>query len=304
MNRKLVALGVVAAATLSSCASASTPPDMVALHYQGGTTQAKKFVDCLDPSKRSGFDPGDTFIGYPTRQVSFDATGGKDAEADPFKVVSKDNAELGVPATITFRLKSDCATLRKMHETVGARYNAGFDPNDEDGTGQSNAGWTNLLNYVIGKPLDTSLDRMAQQYRWRDLWNNPAVKTRLETEVNDSISDLVARQAGGDFFEDFSVLVQKPEPTQSGLKEAIALEQTEVAKSQADKARAEADEARARAQVAVARAEAAKKQAEINGYRLKGMSAREAAELYNESLMIEKGLNSRQPTYLVNGTKP
>jgi hypothetical protein len=34
------------------------------------------------------------------------------------------------------------------------------------------------------------------------------------------------------------------------------------------------------------------------------MTNREALEAYLESLRIEKGLNSEQPTYIVPGTKP
>ncbi len=296
------AFATVLAVTLTGCATASTEPDLVALHYKGGALSAKEFIDCLPPSSRSGYDPGDNYVGYPTRQVSYDATGGDASEADSFKVVSKDNAEMAVPATVTFTLKTDCETLRKMHETIGSRYAAGFDP--EKGTAEAPAGWVNMLNFVIGKPLDSSLDRMAQQYNWRDLWNNPEVKTKLETEVNDSISELVSRQAGGDFFEGFSVLVQKPEPVEQGLKDAISLEQTEVAKSQADKARAEADEARARAQIKVSQADALKQRAEIEGFRLQGMTADEAMDAYLESLMIDKNLNPKQPTYIVGGTRP
>lgn len=295
----LVGLAALAV-TLTGCASASTPPDLEAVHYKGGPLSAKKFKDCLDPSSRSGFDPGDKFIGYPVRQVSYDATGGSDSEAPPFTVVSQDNAEMTVPATITFRLKADCPTLRRMHETIGARYNAGFDASGS--SSDQNAGWVAMLNYVIGKPLDTALDRMAQQYKWRDLWNDPSVKTALEKQVNNSISRLVARQAGGDFFTDFSVLIQKPDPVADGLKQAVALEQTQVARSNAAKARADAQRAAAQAQVAVAKAEAARKQADINGFRLPGMSARDAVDSYIRNQMVRKGLNPLQPTYLVSGT--
>lgn len=306
MNRRRIIAATLTAATLTGltgCASASTPPDMIALHYAGGDLSAKKFVDCLDPSSRSGYDPGDTYVGYPTRQVSFDATGSFGAESEAFSVVSQDNAEMRVPVTVTFRLKTDCDTLRKMHETIGSRYNAGFDTDADSGTGQSNRGWVSMLRYVIGKPLDSALDRKAQQYGWRKLWNDPAVKTALERDVNGSIAALVARQAGGEFFDDFSVLIQKPDPTEAGLKDAIALEQVAVAKANAAEKQAAADVRAADAQVAVAKAKALSKRQEVEAYRLKGMTSAEAIRAYNEAQMIEKGLNPRQPTYLVNSTR-
>jgi len=260
--------GLVAVATgmiaLTGCASASTPPDLIALHYSGGALSAKKFKGCLNPSSRSGFDPGDNYIAYPVRQVSYDATGGSGAESSAFTVVSHDNAELKVPVTVTFNLKTDCKTLQKFHETIGARFNAGFEASGS--SGDENKGWNNLLNYVIGKPLDTSLDRVAQDYNWRQVWNDPKVKTELESEVTNNIDDLVARQAGGDFFENFSVLVMKPDPVDSSLKTAIADEQAGIAQANAAKAKADADVATAKAQEKLADAEAKAKQAEIKGY--------------------------------------
>lgn len=298
---KKIVGGLVPALLLTGCATVSTEPDMIALHYKGGILSEKEFVNCLAPSKRSGFDPGDAYYGYPLRQVSYDATGGKDAEAEPFKVVSKDGAELHVPVTVTFNLKSDCDTLRKMHETIGSRYNAYFEASGK--TSDSNKGWVAMLNYVIGKPMDATLDRVAQEHNWRDLWNNPAVKAQLEQEVNENIDDLVTRQADGEFFESFSILIQKPDPVEEGLKNAIATEQTRVAEARAAEAQAMADKARAEAQEAVAKAEAANQRAAIEGFMLQGMSPEEAMRAYLESLMIEKGLNPRQPTYLVNSTK-
>lgn len=298
-----VLIGVAAALLLASgCATAVTEPDMIALHYKGGILAEKEFVDCLDPSGRSGWDPGDSYYGYPTRQVSYDATGGETAEASPFKVVSDDGAELFVPVTVTFSLKSDCETLRKMHETVGSRYGAYFDANGK--TSDGNQGWANMLNFVIGKPLDSTLDRVAQEYPWRDIWNSPEVKAEMEKAVNESIDDLVARQAGGEFFQNFSVLVQKPDPVEAGLKKAIADEQTKVAQARASEAQAKADEARALAQKAVAEAEAANKRSIIEGFMLDGISPAQAMDAYLRSLMIDKGLNPEQPTYLVNSTKP
>ena len=289
---KKIALGMMGLALmLTGCASASTGPDMVAVHYSGGATSAKKFKDCLPPSDRSGFHPGDKYYGYPTRQVSYDATGGAGSEAEPFGVVSKDNAQMKVPVTITFTLKTDCTTLRKMHETIGGRYDAAFDASGS--TSDENEGWTNMLNYVIGKPLDTSLDRMAQQYNWRDLWNNPQVKSELEKQVNESIADLVKRQAGGDFFEGYSVLLMKPEPNDPGLTDAINREQSEVAQSNAEKARAEADTAKAEAQIKLAQAEALKKKAEIQGYG--------GFDNYICVYMADQGLNCKQPTYIWGG---
>lgn len=303
---KKIALGVVAALALllSGCATASTGPDLIAVHYSGGTTSQKKFQDCLDPSSRSGFDPGDTYAAYPTRQVSFDATGGEDSESEPFTVVSKDNAELRVPATVTFRLVADCKTLRKMHETIGARYGASFDANGN--SSEAPKGWTRMLNFTIGKPLDQVLDRTSQDNTWRSLWNDPKVKAEVERRANEQIQALVDRQAGGHFFEEFSVLIQKPDPVNEELKLAVAEEQAAVARANsksaeadAQKAQAQADAARAEAQIKVSKAEAAKKKAEVDGY-----GGPENFLKHECITQQQSGCNPWQPTYIVNSTKP
>lgn len=292
------------ALVLTACASASTGPDLKALHYSGGAWSAKKFQGCLDPSSRSGYDPGDKYVAFPTRQISYDATGGGGAEAKAFTVVSKDNAELKVPATVTFSLDVDCKVLRQFYETIGARYNAGFDPNGD--SGDPPKGWVDLLNYVIGKPLDTTLDRVAQNYDWRSVWNDPAVKAEFEKEVNTNIETLVNRQAGGDFFKDFTVLILKPDPVDAGLKQAITDEQNAVAQANATKAKAEADakaatakaqadEVTAAAQIKLAKAQAQAKREEIAGYG--------GIEQYLRHEAIQASLNPFQPTYIVPGTK-
>lgn len=262
--KKFVLLIAFLAITATGCAAESLPPDLKALHYQGGSVSAKKFVDCVEPSTRSDFTLGDTYPAYPTRQVSYDATGGSGSEQGRFTVVSKDNAELYVPATVTFNLITDCETLRKFHETIGARFNADFEASGS--SADYVQGWVDLLEYVIGKPLDTTLDRVAQDYNYRDVWNDPKVKGEFETEVNENIQALVTRQAGGEFFENFNVLILKPDPVDPALKAAISEEQAAVAEANAAKEKAEADTATAKAQETLAVAEAKAKRAEIQGF--------------------------------------
>ena len=286
---------------LSSCATASAPADLMGVHYAGGAMSAKKFIDCLEPSNRSGFDPGDGYYFYPTRQISYEASQEKNSERGRFTVVSDDNAELYVPIRVTMQLDTKCETLRKFHEEIGARYNAYIeDWNDSSDYPQ---GWIDLLNDVVGKPLDATVDRVAQKYEWREVWNNEEVRVEMEDEIEKSIEGMVNAQSGGDFFTDFTVLVNKPDPVNPALKDAIANEQTKVADGQAREAEAKADKAVAEAQEAVKRAEAANKRAEIEGYRLDGMTNKEALEAYLESLRIAAGLNSEQPTYIVGGTR-
>lgn len=303
MRKRLAVVVVAAVSVLTGCATASNPADLKSVHYSGGTTQAKKFKNCLDPSERSGYDPGDKYYAYPVRQIVYNASQDDGSERGRFGVVSEDNAELYVPVQLTFKLDTDCETLRKFHEAIGSRYTAYI-----EGDGKTSAdypsGWIALLNDVIGKPLDTTLDRVAQQYPWREVWNDPKVKAEMEAAVTANIEDLVNRQAGGDFFTDFTVLLSKPDPKDPQLVAAIAAEQAAVAQANANLAKAEADAKAltakaqadlitAKAQQELAKAEAANRQAEIAGYG--------GIENYLRHEAVDNGLNPWQPTYLYGG---
>jgi hypothetical protein len=265
VKRTLTAVAALAGAAMvaTGCSNVSTDSDETALHYKGGPLSSTKFANCVSPSQRNVDGPADKHFTYPTSQRTFDATGGGAAEADPFTVVSKDNAEMKVPVTVTFTLKADCKTLQAFHERLGNRYAAYWESGSDREDGIP-AGWINLLNFVIGKPLDTTLDRVSQGYNWRDLWNNPAAKAELEKAVDTDLAAQVKRQAGGDFFDIGEVLVQKPEPANAELKNAVSAEQSSVAKANSQLAEARAQEAAANAQIAVARAKAAATKAEID----------------------------------------
>ena len=280
MKRIIMALGVAIVLFTTGCATTSAPADLRGVHYSGGSFSSKKFDNCIEPSTRD-FSPGDKYYYYPTRQISFEASESKASERGRFVVVSEDNAELYVPVRLTFRLDAKCETLRKFHEEVGSRYNAAIqeDVTDDGETTSADypGGWVDLLNDVIGKPLDNTLIRVAQEYPWREVWNDDAVRLEMQEQIKAQIESLVNDQSGGDYFTDFTVLVQKPEPVDPALVNSIAAEQAGIAQANADKAKAEADAATAKAkaeadaltaksQEALARADAKTKEAEIAGF--------------------------------------
>lgn len=269
MRKAYAVVIAIAALVLTGCATTSAPADLKGVHYAGGSFSSKKFDNCIDPSTRD-WSPGDRYYYYPTRQITFEASESGSAERGRFKVVSEDSAELYVPVRLTFQLNTDCDVLRKFHEEIGARYDAAIQDDVTDDGETTSAdyppGWVDLLNDVIGKPLDNTLIRVAQQYSWRDVWNDDAVRLEMQTEIRESIEALVNDQAGGDYFSDYTVLVQKPEPVDPALVAAIAEEQAGIAQAKAQQAKAQADVATAEAQERLAQAEAKAKEAEVEGY--------------------------------------
>ena len=292
--RRLI-LVVLATLALSACNNYSTPPDQQAIHEAGGPFTDQALKNCIPPSKKGYDGVSETHYYYPVSQRSFDATGGSGAEAQPFTVVSKDNAEMTWPMTVTFTLTRNCDQLKTFHIRLGNRFTAYMDGN------QTRPGWTEMLNFVIGKPADTLLDRVAQQYNWRDLYNDPETKAAAENEVESRLAGMVAQQAGGQFFTFDNVLLLKPTPVDPSLTAAINQEQAAVARANAQEAQADAEVESAKAQTQVAEERAKQKQAEISAYQLPGMTPEEAVKAYNEAQALEKGMNPYQPNVQIPG---
>lgn len=288
MKRKFMTIlaALFALVALVGCSQYNTQSDQVALEYNGHVLWPadKKFLACHEGGKQEFTGSGNDFVYLPTNQRSYDATGAEGSERGPFTVVSDDNAELRVPISVTFYLKSDCDNLREFYETVGRKYGVGMEGNE------TNAGWARMLDFVIQPPLDVTLDRVAQKYDWREIWNNEEIRVEFEQAIKESLPNQVKQRTNGkEFFTNFNVLVQKPDPVDEGLKQAIVAEQKGVAEANAALAKANADKAAADAQVFVAEAQARARAAEITGYG--------SPDDYNKARAIEKGLNPYQPSY-------
>lgn len=261
MKKSIKALAVAAAASLAAltgCSVINTPSDMVALHYDGGVMTASKFIECVPAAKYQNNAPGHTSYMYPTSLRYYNASTDRGAESGPITVVSKDNAEMSVPVSVTFTLiTNDCAKLQKFHESIANRDQAfwgGTEFTDENNDGTPD-GWVKLLNTYMGKALDTTLDRAAQAHSWRALWNDPVTKAKVEKDVEAELTKMIDDRMGDHYFEIHSILVQKPDPTSKELKDAVVAEQAAVARAKATEAEANAQEKAADAKVKAAMAE-------------------------------------------------
>jgi hypothetical protein len=289
-------LAVLAVLTLMVArpSTISTGPDQVALHYKGGAFTSKKFADCVSPSNREFDGPGDLHFAYPASQTNFvfDTDGGDSA---PITFVTKDGIEMTVEGVANFLLNTSCepieigsttyrgGALQRFHELIGNRYNAFM---TEDG--RRSEGWRQMLAVYIFRPLDTATDRAGQNYTYSELYTDPNKKAQWERDVLTQLPDLVNRQTDGDteFFQNFAITFQKPEPPQS-IKDELVKQQAAVAKARAAEAEAAAREAAAEAQVAVERAEAAKIAERVKVLGRQG---------YLQQYAIDHGINPYQPS--------
>jgi hypothetical protein len=281
--------------------TASTGPDQVALHYKGGAFTSKRFADCIAPSNRVFDGPGDGHFAYPASQTNFVFDAG-DGDGGPITFVTKDGIEMTVEGVANFLLNTSCepltigdvryegGALQRFHELIGNRYAAYM---TEDGFRSD--GWRQMLAIYIARPLDTAIDRAGQGYTYAELYTDPAKKAAWESSVLDQLPGLVDRQTDGDtqFFLNFAITLQKPEPPQS-IKDELIKQQAAVAAAKAAQAEAEAREAAALAQVEVEKAEAKKIQARVDVLGQLG---------FLQQYAIDNGLNPFQPSTnsLING---
>ncbi|ASR86031.1 hypothetical protein SEQ_HALENA_48 [Mycobacterium phage Halena] len=262
MNRKKLATFALAAAVVAPVVACTTV----------GPGETAVMVDSFGAPTVSGCQGPETFeftpmsdaVKYPSRQISWDATGAEGAEAPPTRVTSNaaEPAELDVPYVITFDLTADCDELIEFHREFGTKY----------------PDWHSLLRYVVGQPAENTVVSIAQKYTWAEIWNDDAKRVEFQKALTDTLPKATAARTNGkEFFKNFQVTVMKPVLLNDGLKNAIDIKQQAIAQAEADKARKVADaeaaeaaakarEAQARAEKATAEAEAAKKREELSGY--------------------------------------
>lgn len=287
--KRVAAVALVAPLLLLGACGVSTQSSVTKVQVGAGMFDDPQVKGCIKPGVKDNSITNDDYYAYPVSDRDLDATGQKGADFDAITAVSKDNAEMAIPVIIRFNMVSDCDTLGDFFKSYGQRYGAYL---NEDGT--ATAGWTLMLRKLMYDPADALLDDVAKNYNWRDLYNNAAAQTELQKQLSDQINDIVDANARGHFFENFTVLVKKPTPTNPELANAIAQEQAAVASAASAEAKARAQKAQAEAETALARAEAEKKAAEIRGYG--GFTN------YKCIYLADQGLNCDQPTYIWGGT--
>ncbi|AYB70403.1 membrane protein [Mycobacterium phage Moostard] len=296
MNRKRIAAFAVAALAVLPIVACSTsvPAGVTAVKVEDyAFIPTDPTVEgCIKPETNE-YNPIGGFKAYmyPARQISYDALDAQDAEAPATVVVSNASApaELKVPVTVTFDLTQDCEQLKNFHRDFGTKYQGWL---NDDGT--VSQGWKDLLNYVVGQPLQNTLVSIAQKYEWRKIWNDEAVRVEFQNALRETLPKVSRdRTDGVDYFTNFQVTVMKPDPVDANLKSAIIAEQNSIAQARAAeakgvadanaaKAKAEADVAAAVAQTKVAEQEALKRAAEIRGY--------PDVDSYLKAVAIEKGI--------------
>jgi regulator of protease activity HflC (stomatin/prohibitin superfamily) len=213
VKKKHLVLMAVMALALTGC-RANTQSNEVAVHVTGYDifpTDAK-VKDCINPSTNKYIGIGDDAYVYPAGQRSFTFDSKNGADFPPIAVVSKDNVTMTLSGTISFYLNTDCKTLMKFHQQIGSK---NWNGHAAYVNGGNYDGWINMLDVELGKPLQNSLTDVANNFSYLDLYTKAEVRQTLEGTLAKTIESRVNDLTGGDYFNDFKVLLNKPAAPQN-----------------------------------------------------------------------------------------
>ena len=209
IKKIFVLLSLLGFAFLSTgCSVATAEPDQVGLTYNAGPLSSTSFDACYAPGEKTVDGPMDKHFSYPAGQRTYEFTGGENSESGVLVAPSSDNIQMGVSGFISFELNTDCAVLQAFHESIGLKYGASANGVEE---------WTPLLNLYLGQPLQRAVNVAVGEHDWKALAYDPSgeVRDAVQKRVAEVLPDYVAGAAdSGDFFQNFSVTLQKPTPPQ------------------------------------------------------------------------------------------
>lgn len=186
----------------------STDVDQAGLHYSAGPLSSTTYENCIQPSSRVWDGPADIHVAYPSGQRTYDFSSTSSVpDASPFVVASQDNQELTVSGVVSFYLNTDCDTLRDFHENIGNKFQAFMDGNT------TSQGWRDMLSVYLNQPLQRAMNEATQGRDWKGLYNDPVTKAEWEKQVSELLPQYIKQQTGKDYFINFSLTLQKPEPS-------------------------------------------------------------------------------------------
>lgn len=242
----VVALIAIVALALAGCSTYSADSDQVGIHVNGGVflPVSKTVENCIPASGAGVESAGQSYFYYPAGQRTYKFGGETQEEAKslgadgPAVNVVKDNITLRLAGTVTFYLNTDCETLKKFHTQIGVKR---WGPNNKpawisDGGDADYEGWGYALDTYIDQPLqravtDAVVKDGAKSYL--ELYNG-ADRANFEKAVLADLPGSVKSLAGGNYFTNFTVQIQKPN-IPAGVADALTAQEIAKAQNEAQK---------------------------------------------------------------------
>lgn len=221
---------VFAVVVLFANTSISTEPDQQGLWYKAGPFTSTSFDHCVVPGTRqlTGGLADKTFV-YPAGQRTYEfANGSPDTGA--IVALTKDNIELTTSGVVRFYLTTDCKTLQAFHEKIALKENAAMNG------GETSEGWHKVLRVYLQASLQRAVNEATQEFNWKELYNDVAVKAEWEKKVSELLPRFVQQGMDGEYFQNYSLTIQKPTLPEELVK-ALQDTQTAIEQNNAQKER-------------------------------------------------------------------
>lgn len=226
-----IVVALVGVIMLFTATSINTEPDQEGLWYKAGPLTSTSFDHCVKPGTRELFGGiADKTYAYPAGVRTYEFHGGGTQDAAPVKALTKDNLELTVSGVVRFQLNTDCKVLQQFHEQIGLKTNSYMDGD------KTSEGWTAMLATFLQQSLQRAVNEATQDFNWKDLYSSTAVKTDWEKKVAELLPTYVKQGMGGEYFNNYSLTIQKPELPADLLK-ALQDTQTAIEQTNAQKQR-------------------------------------------------------------------
>lgn len=316
IDKKSLAVLAAAAGLLSGCSQVNPGTQAIEKDSWG----APDLGNCVVGPANPGTVTVD-LVRFPSRQITWDATGDKDAERGPYEALSKPKspdlapgqtpgpdfstgqAEMGIPVTLTFDLTQNCDDLKEFYTKYATKDNGWLDDD-----GNSTDGWIKLLNYTISQPAQQAIIRITQKYPWQKVWNDEAVRAEYQRDLTADLQKEAATRTGGkEYFSNFLVTVGKPYPTDEALRNAVAAQQSSQAEANAAQTKATADanarRAAAQADTDAANAEVAAKTAEANKVRAQIAGFPDVESYLRDECIRTAGCTMYGPSPIIAGAR-
>lgn len=234
MNRiiKATALGVTLAIGLTACAYSGSSE--VGLQYANGIGESRTFVECLNANSQIGVGPSDRVYYYPTGTRDFNFNREENRDSDPLTTTTKGEAgnpgvQLTVLGQVKFSVTSDCETLRKFHESIGASKGV---PSEESGV--LGTGWRDFILSNIKTAVNRVIDNESPAFTSTELYNQPERRAAWEKAVSEKLPDVLKSIVGEGVVSVDSVIfseVELPDAVKNGI---VAQEEARVRQQAAE----------------------------------------------------------------------
>jgi|JI10StandDraft_1071094.scaffolds.fasta_scaffold397229_2 hypothetical protein len=224
----LVAIvAIFAAFGLAGCSSVSTDSNQVAVHvddYMIIPTSKEIQEECIPSSTQQYHGPGDQYFTYPDgeRTYKFSRDEGSDGTA---VAIVKGNIPLTITGVVSFRLNTDCATLKEFHRLIGTKQWPSRDgkTNNPAYVNETWDGWNSMLDTYLEQAILSSATAASAQIKedYLSIYNG-AGRASLEQAMAKLLPTYVEQLSGGKYFKDFRITVNKPTIDRQDVLDAIA----------------------------------------------------------------------------------